>query len=196
MGAFLSSVLHPVPQTLSLAKDQVQDRTRTWWCTWPLGCTVSLHSGWLCVCVCVCVCVNLHPTDILGWDQVSLGFGGCPVSYKILAASTPLTWCQQIPQAMTFKNVSRHCQGCPLGRRVTSSWESLCVCVCVWNQVTVYSVWYLLEWLPTPVPLLGKFHGQGSLAGYSSWGHRVGHNWMTNTFTFSLFPVICTPRSL
>ena len=28
------------------------------------------------------------------------------------------------------------------------------------------------EWLPTPVFLPGKFHGQKSLAGYSSWGHK------------------------
>ena len=27
------------------------------------------------------------------------------------------------------------------------------------------------EWLPTPVFLLGEFHGQRSLAGYSPWGH-------------------------
>ena len=25
------------------------------------------------------------------------------------------------------------------------------------------------EWLPTPIFLSGKFHGQGSLAGYSPW---------------------------
>ena len=28
------------------------------------------------------------------------------------------------------------------------------------------------EWQPTPVYLLGKSHGQRSLAGYSSWGHK------------------------
>ena len=28
------------------------------------------------------------------------------------------------------------------------------------------------EWLPTPVFLPGQSHGQGSLAGYSPWGHR------------------------
>ena len=39
------------------------------------------------------------------------------------------------------------------------------------------------RWLPTPVFLPGEFHGHRNLAGYSSWGH--GHNWMTNTFTFS-----------
>ena len=44
------------------------------------------------------------------------------------------------------------------------------------------------EWLPTSVFLPGEFHGQRSLAGYSSWGRRVGHGWATNTYTF--FPFI------
>ena len=30
--------------------------------------------------------------------------------------------------------------------------------------------------LPTPVFLPGESHGQGSLAGYSPPGHRVGHD--------------------
>ena len=45
------------------------------------------------------------------------------------------------------------------------------------------------EWLPTPVFLSGEFHGQRSLTGYSPWGHRVRHNWVTNIFTFT--PVSC-----
>ena len=40
------------------------------------------------------------------------------------------------------------------------------------------------ELLPTPVFSPGEFHGQRSLAGYTPWGCRVGHNWVTNTFTF------------
>ena len=33
------------------------------------------------------------------------------------------------------------------------------------------------EWQPTPVFLLGEFHGQKSLSGYSPWGQkRVGHD--------------------
>ena len=32
------------------------------------------------------------------------------------------------------------------------------------------------KWQPTPVFLPGKCHGQRSLAGYSPWGHRVGHD--------------------
>ena len=36
------------------------------------------------------------------------------------------------------------------------------------------------KWQPTPVFLLGKSHGQGSLAGYSSWGcKRVGQDLVT-----------------
>ena len=30
----------------------------------------------------------------------------------------------------------------------------------------------LLEWLPTPIFLPGKSHGQRSLVGYSPWGHK------------------------
>ena len=37
------------------------------------------------------------------------------------------------------------------------------------------------EWLPTPVILAWR-----SLAGYSPWGCRVGHEERTNTFTFHL----------
>ena len=36
--------------------------------------------------------------------------------------------------------------------------------------------------------LPGKFRGQRSLVGYSPWGHRVRHNWATNTFFFFLYP--------
>ena len=28
------------------------------------------------------------------------------------------------------------------------------------------------KWQPTPIFLPGEFHGQRSLAGYSSWGHK------------------------
>ena len=35
------------------------------------------------------------------------------------------------------------------------------------------------EWLPTTVFLPGESHGQRSLAGYSPWGPRVGHDWVT-----------------
>ena len=41
------------------------------------------------------------------------------------------------------------------------------------------------EWQPTPVFLAGEFHGQGSLAGYSPWGHKQSDR--TEQLTLSLF---------
>ena len=41
------------------------------------------------------------------------------------------------------------------------------------------------ECLPTPAFLPGKFHGQGSLVGYSPWGHKELD--MSERLTFSLF---------
>ena len=35
------------------------------------------------------------------------------------------------------------------------------------------------KWQSTPAFSPGKFHGQRSLVGYSPWGHRVRHNWVT-----------------
>ena len=29
------------------------------------------------------------------------------------------------------------------------------------------------KWQPTPVFLLGKYHGQSSLVGFSLWGHKA-----------------------
>ena len=40
----------------------------------------------------------------------------------------------------------------------------------------VTKIFWRRKWQPTPVFLLGESHGQKSLAGYSSWGRRVGHD--------------------
>ena len=38
-------------------------------------------------------------------------------------------------------------------------------------------IFWWRKWQPSPVFLLGKYHGQRSLVGYSPWGHkRIGHN--------------------
>ena len=59
------------------------------------------------------------------------------------------------------------------------------------------------KWQPTPVFLPGKFHGQRSLAGYSSWGCKVSdmtkqpsmHTWMIyiispHWWMWRLFPML------
>ena len=50
-----------------------------------------------------------------------------------------------------------------------------------WLNPRVGNMPWSREWQPTPTFLPREFHGQRSLAGYSPWGHRVGHNWATNT---------------
>ena len=44
------------------------------------------------------------------------------------------------------------------------------------------------EWLPAPVFLLGEFHGQRSLAGYSPWGRKESDT--TEQLTILLFQII------
>ena len=41
------------------------------------------------------------------------------------------------------------------------------------------------KWQPTSVLLPGESLGQRSLVGNSPWGHRVGHNWVTDTHTYT-----------
>ena len=60
------------------------------------------------------------------------------------------------------------------------------------------------KWQPTLVFLPGKSHGQRSLESYSSWGHRVGHDWATehtrtHTQTFTSFIAVdwvCLPSQV
>ena len=47
-------------------------------------------------------------------------------------------------------------------------------------NLSVRKILWRGKWQPTPVFLPGKSHGQRSLVGYDSWGHkRVGHNLAT-----------------
>ena len=43
-------------------------------------------------------------------------------------------------------------------------------------------------WQPTPMFLPGESYGQRSLAGYSPWGRRVGHDRSDLACTYHLFP--------
>ena len=51
------------------------------------------------------------------------------------------------------------------------------------------------KWQPTPVFLPGKFHGRRNLAGYSPWGHKVGHSW-AHTHTHTHTHTICCTLQL
>ena len=60
-----------------------------------------------------------------------------------------------------------------------------------WDQSWVRKMPWKRKWLPTLVFLSGKSHGQWSLAGYSPWGHRVRHDWATNTICCCLVAKSC-----
>ena len=53
------------------------------------------------------------------------------------------------------------------------------------------------KWQPTPVFLPGEFHGQRTLVGYSSWGHKESYT--TERLTLILFSIvavsICIPTN-
>ena len=66
--------------------------------------------------------------------------------------------------------------------------------ICLPTQETlVWSLGGKIPWRrarhPTPVFLPGESHGQRSLMGYSPWGHKVRHDWVTeytlSSHTFS-----------
>ena len=64
-------------------------------------------------------------------------------------------------------------------RRWCSDKESAWYCKTHRFNPWVRKIPWRRKWQPTLVLLPGKFHGQRSLVGCSSWGHRVGHDWAT-----------------
>ena len=84
----------------------------------------------------------------------------------------------------------------PLIRRVTD-WEKAyvnhiygrhiaCQCRRLRFNPWVRKIPWRRKWQPTPVFLPGKFHGLRSLVGYSSWDHRVRHDWATKQQFFAV----------
>ena len=59
--------------------------------------------------------------------------------------------------------------------RQLSGKESSCRCRRFRLDPWVGKIPWRRKWKPTPVFLPGKSRGQGSLVGYSPWGHRVRH---------------------
>ena len=51
-----------------------------------------------------------------------------------------------------------------------------------WLQSLVAKIPWRRDQLPTPVFWPRGFHGQRSLAGYSPWGRRVGHDFTSLIF--------------
>ena len=54
-------------------------------------------------------------------------------------------------------------------------------------QIVYFLIPQRREWLPTPVFLPGKFHGQMSLVEYSLWGHKESGRTEGLTLSLSFF---------
>ena len=72
-------------------------------------------------------------------------------------------------------------------------WPELCQCICgTAKQEAGLNPWvgkipWSRKWQPTPVFLSGEFHGQGSLAGYHPWGHKIVRNKFATKLTKSYY---------
>ena len=59
-----------------------------------------------------------------------------------------------------------------------------------WDHPWVGKIPWRRKWQPTPVFLLGEFHGQRSLVSYSPWGHKESDvtEWLTFPLAFIYSP--------
>ena len=112
-----------------------------------------------------------------------------PASYLVCLTLNPFTW------KKGNHNITRWgvpCRwGYPGGK---SGKEPTCQYRrCRWDP-WVAKIPCSMKWQLAPVLLSGEFHGQRSLAGYSLWGHRVRHDWVTttNTTTTTVFYLVHT----
>ena len=93
--------------------------------------------------------------------------GISPSPWLLLGQGAGLTPCLGLPWCLRWYRICLQCR-----RPKFDPW--------------VRKILWRREWLPIPVLLPGEFHGQKSLAGYSPWGLRVGHNQVTNTLSLNL----------
>jgi len=76
--------------------------------------------------------------------------------FKIRASATWVSYSVFLGQSCEY--------GCP--------WWICLQCLRPWFDAWVRKIPWRREWLPTPVFLLGEFHGQRSLVVHSPWGHK------------------------
>ena len=72
--------------------------------------------------------------------------------------------------------------------RLINKWRKYWWIICLQCRRPRFNSWigkipWWRKWQLTPVFLPGESHGQMSLPGYSLWGCRVGHDWLTHTHT-------------
>ena len=129
--------------------------------------------------------------ETVNLDSRQVRFLICKVG--TLLAPSCLTWIQEVIHGLgpvwEITDDPGHTTHCPGGwywlLQPCPGLDVVLPSVCVWPVKTTFgSKCRLLplkahhpKWQPTPVFLPGKFHGQGSLMGYSHEAQRVSHNW-------------------
>ena len=106
----------------------------------------------------------------------------CPL-FKGLQTEKTCTWASQNhirgASSAPVSDIDGEILGFPSGSDGKES-----TCQCRFNPWVGKMPWRRV-WQPTPIFLLGKSHGQNSLAGLQSMGlQRVKHDWATITFFF------------
>ena len=127
---------------------------------------------------------SLTPTEL------SSQAGKSSISSRQLAGPVSQWWFQTLTQLPALPPVTAlpELMGFPGG---SSREESACN-ACGFNPQVRKMPWRR-KWQLIPVFLPGESHGQRSLVGYSSWGHRVGHDWVTeHTHTHTQTPKQCS----
>ena len=113
---------------------------------------------------------GLQPTGLLHpWDFPGKGTGlGCHCLLWLLIINANIN-----EHTHTHTHTHTYIYGLPWWLRQLRIWLQ---CRRPRFNPWIRKISWRTEWLPTPVFLSGEFHGERSLVGYSSWGHRVGHD--------------------
>ena len=109
------------------------------------------------------------------------------LQWKPLDVNSSIWFCWSFPGGSGVKNLPANA-GATGDLSLIPGWESSPGTYCSDIFVIYRSVESLCcmpgtgrrrKWQSTPVSLPEKSHRPRSLAGYSLWGHRVGHDWVT-----------------
>ena len=101
----------------------------------------------MCVYTCAHVCVYLHSSRKEGKSTTKRNMKLCTLETKILQQKRKKNFYNfSFPEVIQNQNT--------------------------WSDQFVGKISWRKEWQPTPAFLLGKAHGQSSLAGYSSWSRN------------------------
>ena len=130
----------------------------------------------------ICYCLHFSPSichEVMGLDAVILVFW--MLSFKPGFSLSSFNFIKRVLSSSLLSAI-----------RVVHIWDYWYFSWQSWFQLVFHPLWHFTgctlhigrrKWQPTPVFLPGKSHGQRSLVGQSSWGHRVRHDWVTNTWS-------------